>query len=188
LLQRIEPGLTSCSPMSVDQAATLVTAAKAGNDHAFTGLLEIVLEPGYKLACGMLHDPQAAEDAVQEAALKAWRKLGQLREGQALRPWFLSIVANECREIRRSRWWSVQKWPETPTVEESSPEGVVRGMELRRALRTLGRDKRLVLVLHWYLDLPLSEIALITGATVHAVEARLNRGIHELRRKLEEEK
>ncbi len=172
----------------MDEAATLVTAAKAGSDLAFTGLLEIVLEPGYKLACGMLRDPQAAEDAVQEAALKAWRKLGQLREGQALRPWFLSIVANECREVRRSRWWSVLRWPETRTAEDSSSDVVVRGIELRRALRGLDRNKRLVLVLHWYLDLPLTEIALITGASVHAVEARLNRGLHELRRRLEEEK
>ena len=174
--------------MSVDQRTTLMTAAKAGNDVAFSALLDVVLAPGYKLACGMLHDPQAAEDAVQEASLKAWRKLGQLREGQALRPWFLSIVANECREIRRSRWWSVLKWSETRTVEDPSPEGVERGMELRRALRRLDRDKRLVLVLHWYLDLPLTEIAVITGASVHAVEARLNRGIRELRRRLEEEK
>jgi RNA polymerase sigma factor (sigma-70 family) len=174
--------------VSLDQAATLVTAAKAGNDLAFTSLLEIVLEPGYKLACGMLHDQQAAEDAVQEAALKAWRKLGQLREGQALRPWFLSIVANECREIRRSRWWSVLKSAETQTSDGSSPEAVVRGMELRSALRRLDRDKRLVLVLHWYLDLPLTEIAVITGASVHAVEARLHRGVRELRRRLEEEK
>lgn len=165
-----------------------MTAAKAGSDLAFRSLLEMVLEPGYKLACGMLHDPHAAEDAVQEAALKAWRKLGQLREDQALRPWFLSIVANECREIRRSRWSSVLKWPETGTTQDSSPELAMRGMELRRALRGLDRDKRLVLVLHWYLDLPLTEIAVITGASVHAVEARLNRGIRELRRRLEEEK
>lgn len=174
--------------MSVNQAATLVTAAKAGSDLAFRTLLEMVLDPGYKLACGMLHDPQAAEDAVQEAALKAWRKLGQLRDGQALRPWFLAIVANECREIRRSRWWSVAKSPDTLTAEESSPEAVIRGIELRRALNRLDRNKRLVLVLHWYLDLPLTEIALICGASVHAVEARLNRGIRELRQRLEEEK
>ena len=172
----------------MDQAVTLVTAAKAGNDVAFRGLLEMVLDPGYKLACGMLHDPHAAEDAVQEAALKAWRKLGQLREGQALRPWFLSIVANECREIRRSRWSSVLKWPDTPMPDVSSPDAVVGAIELRRAVRKLDRDKRLVLVLHWYLDLPLTEIALITGASVHAVEARLNRGVHELRRRLEEDK
>lgn len=174
--------------VSVDQRATLLTAAQAGNDLAFSSLLEIVAGPSYKLACGMLHDPQAAEDAVQEAALKAWRKLGQLREGQALRPWFLSIVANECRDIRRSRWWSVLKSEETREVEESSPDSVIRGIELRRALRRLDRDKRLVVVLHWYLDLPLEEIAVITGASVHAVEARLHRDIRELRRRLEEDR
>ncbi len=183
-----EPDRHPVAQLSLDQAATLITAAKAGSDPAFTALLKIVQEPGYKLACGMLHDPQAAEDAVQEAALKAWRKLGQLREDQALRPWFLSIVANECREIRRSRWWSILKWSGTRSADGPSPDTVVRGMELRRALRELDRDKRLVLVLHWYLDLPLTDIALITGASVHAVEARLNRGIHELRRRLEGEK
>ena len=174
------------SPVSADQAATLATAAKAGNDLAFRGLLELVLEPGYRLACGMLHDPHAAEDAVQEAALKAWRKVGQLREGQALRAWFLSIVANECRDVQRSRWWSVLKGAEAREIEESSPDSVVRGMELRRALRGLDREKRLVVVLHWYLDLPLEEIAVITGASVHAVESRLYRGVRELRGRLEE--
>ena len=81
--------------MSADQAPTLVTEATKGGDHTFSGLLRDLLQPGYRLACGMLHDPQAAEDAVQESALKAWRKREQLREGQALRPWFLAIVANE---------------------------------------------------------------------------------------------
>ena len=189
MTQQTDSRLPSFSGMSAEPAAaTLVTAAQAGSELAFTGLLKIVQDPGYKLACGMLHDPQAAEDAVQEAALKAWRKIGQLRQGQALRPWFLTIVANECREIRRSRWWSVLKWSETRASEDQSADSVVRGMELRRSLRKLDHDKRLALVLHWYLDLPVAEIALITGASVHAVEARLNRGIRELRRRLEEER
>ena len=66
---------------------TLVQAAKQGDKVAFMSLLEPSLEPGYRLACGMLHDSQAAEDVVQKAAFKAWRKLGQLREGHGLRPW-----------------------------------------------------------------------------------------------------
>ena len=60
----------------------------------------------------MLHDPHTAEDVVQEASLKAWRKLDQVRPGRRLKPWFLAIVANECREVRRGRWWSVLKQPE----------------------------------------------------------------------------
>lgn len=82
---------------------TLVQAAKQGDQVAFMSLLEPLLEPGYQLACGMLQDHQAAEDAVQEAAFKSWRKLGQLREGREPRPWFLGIVANEFRTVRRSR-------------------------------------------------------------------------------------
>ena len=116
---------------------TLVQAAKRGDKVAFMSLLEPSLEPGYRLACGMLHDSQAAEDAVQEAAFKAWRKLGQLREGHELRPWFLGIVANECRTVRRSRWWSVLKWPKSEQAAETSPDSGLSGIELRRALRRL---------------------------------------------------
>jgi len=112
---------------------TLVQAAKQGDKVAFMSLLEPSLEPGYRLACGMLHDSQAAEDAVQEAAFKAWRKLGQLREGHELRPWFLGIVANECRTVRRSRWWSVLKWPKSEHPVETSPDSGLSGIELRRA-------------------------------------------------------
>jgi RNA polymerase sigma factor (sigma-70 family) len=163
----------------------LVEDAKQGDQVAFVSLLEPMLEPGYRLACGMLHDHQGAEDAVQEAAFKAWRKLCQLREGHELRPWFLGIVANECRTVRRSRWWSVLKWPESEHAVESSPDSALSGIELRRALRGLDMDKRLVLVLHWYLDLPLDEISVITGSSVHAVESRLKRGMAELRRRME---
>jgi RNA polymerase sigma-70 factor (ECF subfamily) len=164
---------------------TLVQAAKQGDDLAFETLLEPLLEPGYRLACGMLHDQHAAQDAVQEAAVKAWRKLSQLREGSEMRPWFLGIVANECRSIRRSRWWSVVRSASPETTEAVPADAALSGIELRRALRQVDPAKRLVLVLHWYLDLPLEEIATITGASVHAVESRLHRGIHELRKRME---
>jgi RNA polymerase sigma factor (sigma-70 family) len=165
---------------------TLLEAAKLGDDGAFEILLKPVLEPGYRLAGAMLQDQQAAQDAVQEAAFKAWRKLRQLRDGSEMRPWFLGIVANECRSVRRSRWSSVIK-VFTPERPETPPtDSVLSGIHLRRALRALDEKKRLALVLHWYLDLPLGEIAAITGSSVHAVEGQLQRGIHELRQRMEE--
>jgi RNA polymerase sigma factor (sigma-70 family) len=175
--------------MAAYQAAmTLVQEAKGGDTAAFEILLDPLLESGYRLACGMLHDHYAAEDAVQEAALKAWRKLRQLRDGTEMRPWFLGIVANECRSTRRSRWWSVVKslLPEGSTTEEPT-EAVLSGLELRRALMAMDERKRLVLVLHWYLDLPLDEIAAATGSSLHAVESRLQRGIRELKQRMEGE-
>lgn len=172
--------------MAVQTASmSMVQAAKEGDAQAFESLLDPMLEPAYRLACAMLHDHHAAEDAVQEAAIKAWRKLGSLREGSDMRPWFLGIVANECRNTRRSSWWSVVKslLPDQP-VEEPADK-VLGGIELRRALLAMDPRKRLTLVLHWYLDLPLEEVAAITGSTVHAAESRLQRGIQELRQRME---
>jgi RNA polymerase sigma factor (sigma-70 family) len=167
-------------------AMTLLQAAKLGDDSAFELLLRPVLEPGYRLAGGMLQDHQAAQDAVQEAAFKAWRKLRQLREGLEMRPWFLGIVANECRSVRRSRWSSVIRLLPPAKAESVSADTVLSGIELRNALRALDEKKRLALVLHWYLELPLDEIASITGSSVHAVEGQVQRGMHELRQRLEE--
>jgi RNA polymerase sigma factor (sigma-70 family) len=167
---------------------TLLEAAKRGDNEAFEILLKPLLEPGYRLAGGMLQDHQAAQDAVQEAAFKAWRKLGQLRDGSEMRPWFLGIVANECRSVRRSRWSSVVTLllPARAEAESVAADTVLSRIELRRALRTLDEKKRLALVLHWYLDLPLQEIATITGSSVHAVEGQVQRGMHELRQRMEE--
>jgi RNA polymerase sigma factor (sigma-70 family) len=167
-------------------AMTLLEAAKQGDDNAFEILLQPLLEPGYRLAGGMLQDHQAAQDAVQDAAFKAWRKLRQLRDGSEMRPWFLGIVANECRSVRRSRWSSVVKVVEPAKMDSVSPDAVVSRIELRNALRALDEKKRLALVLHWYLDLPLDEIATITGSSVHAVEGQVQRGMHELRQRMKE--
>src|SRR5450759_233214 len=86
----------------VEQRPQMMIRAAEGDAHAFAALIEPLLNPAYRLAAVMLADRSAAEDAVQEASIKAWRKLGQLRgDTGSLRPWFLSIVANECRMVRR---------------------------------------------------------------------------------------
>jgi RNA polymerase sigma-70 factor (ECF subfamily) len=84
-----------------------IQRAKAGDGRAFDQLLSPVLDPAFRLAMTMLNDRAAAEDAVQEAALKMWRNLGSFRPGSEMRPWALAIVANECRNTRRGRWWGV---------------------------------------------------------------------------------
>lgn len=164
---------------------TLVQAAKQGDDSAFEILLEPLLDQAYRLACAMLHDHHAAEDAVQEAAFKAWLKVSRLREGSDMRPWFLGIVANQCRTTRRSRWWSVIRAEPPEQASATSDDAVLEGVELRKALRAMDPAKRLVLVLHWYLDLPLEELAAVAGTSVHGAESRLLRAMHELKRRME---
>ncbi len=163
----------------------LLNSAHRGSERAFSDLLHPLVELGYRLACGMLHDAQAAEDAVQEASFTAWRKLGGVKDQSKLRPWFLSIVANECRNARRLKWTSAVNLGLPQLAVHSSEERVLRGVDLRRALSQLGDRDRLVVVLYFYLDLPLEEVAPIIGSSVGAARARLYRSIRRLRPDLE---
>jgi RNA polymerase sigma-70 factor (ECF subfamily) len=150
---------------------------------SFELALEDAIGPAYRLACGMVHDPQAAEDLVQEAAVKAWRKRHQLRSGTLLRPWFLGIVANECRGHFRRRWTSVLK--QADVVVESASADLDAYADLRRELLRLGADDRLIVVLHVHLDMSLEEVAAVTGRSPSAVRGRFYRAIRKLRIRLE---
>jgi RNA polymerase sigma-70 factor (ECF subfamily) len=164
----------------MEQRPQLMVSATAGDADSFAALIEPLLDPAYRLAAVMLADRSSAEDAVQEASIKAWRKLRQLRgDLKSLRPWFLSIVANECRMARRQRWWSVLKLAEIPT-SESDPEAG-GGSDLHRALLKLSPEERLPLVLHFYLDLPLGEVASAMRVSPAAAKSRIYRAAKRLR-------
>ena len=172
--------------MAVQSASLeLVRAAKDGDNLAFESLVEPLLDKAYRLAWGMLHDSSAAEDAVQEAAFKAWRKLSTLRDGADMRPWFLAIVANECRMALRTRWWGVIRGAMPDPRAESPESAVIQGLEIRDAIRRMAPPKRLIIVLHWYLDLPSAEIAAVLGISVHSAESRLVRATRELKNRME---
>jgi RNA polymerase sigma-70 factor (ECF subfamily) len=152
------------------------------SERTFADLLTPLIQPGFRLALAMLHDHQAAEDAVQEASFTAWSKLGRIRDRSRLRPWFLGVVANKCRNARRKKW-SVDVnlgLPEELSVV-SGEERTLRGTDLRKAVARLAYDDRLVVVLYFYLDMPLEEIAAVAGSSVGAARARLYRSIRKLR-------
>ncbi len=173
--------------MSRTASAELVAQAKAGDRTAFDSLVGPLIDPAFRLAFGMLHDREAAEDAVQEAAFRSWRKLNNLRPGTELRPWFFAIVANQCRTTLRGRWTRVLKLEGLGRPADGIEDPVVRGADLRRAIRRLKRDQRLALVLHFYLDLSLEEVAAITRAPVGTVKSRIHRAVARLRPELETE-
>ena len=163
----------------LEQRPQILARASRGDADSFAVLIEPLLDSAYRLATVMLADRGAGEDAVQEASIKAWRKLGQLRGNvESLRAWFLSIVANECRMTRRTRWWSVIKTADFPRVS-----GNVEGSssDLHAALLRLRPDERLPLVLHFYLDLPLDEVARTLGVSPAAAKSRIYRTAKRLR-------
>jgi RNA polymerase sigma-70 factor (ECF subfamily) len=148
----------------------------------FDTLIGPHLEAGYRTALAILRDPDQAHDAVQESAFKAWRKLHQLREGRPARPWFLTIVANQCRSERRGRWWSVVRLPQ---VDPGQHEMKTENIDISRALANLPREDRLALFLHFYLDLPLEEVGAVLGVSAAGAKTRVYRAAKKLRPGLE---
>lgn len=142
-------------------------------------LLEPELPGAYRLAFALLRSQLEAEDAVQEAALKAWTSFGRFRRGEQLKPWFYAIVGNECRQRRRSRWWSVLRGlPEEPGLPISSDPDTT---DLRRAIARLPHDQRLALVLRYYLDMQFEEVAQTLGVSIKAAKSRTYRALEKLR-------
>lgn len=164
----------------------LYELALTGDEAAFEALIGPLVEPGLRLAHSMLGDRWEAEDATQEAVTKAWRKLGQLRPDMPLRPWFLAIVINQCRNVRRTRWFRMIRIAEAFETPRPSPNAIER-VDIARALARLPDADRQALFLHFYLDLPVEEVALALGISASAAKGRIYRACHRLRPDLVEE-
>jgi RNA polymerase sigma-70 factor (ECF subfamily) len=165
---------------SVEQR--LVNNAKDGDVLAFEAILAPLIEPAHRFATALLQDPDLAKDCVQEACIHAWRKLRHVRRGSPVRPWFLGIVANQCREQMRGRWWQVIRMPEPRRTGSEFPEDVaIRRMGVLDSLMKLGDRERRVLILRVYLDLPWAEVAAASGLTEAGARTRYYRALERLR-------
>jgi RNA polymerase sigma-70 factor (ECF subfamily) len=151
----------------------------------FDALIGPHLDAGYRTALAILRNPDEAHDAVQEAAFKAWRKLNQLHEGKPARPWFLTIVANQCRSERRRRWWSVIRMADVEAGPARQDAGSAEAMDIDRELAKLPPDDRLALFLYFYLDLPMEEVGAVLGLSAGGAKTRVYRAARKLRPGLE---
>jgi len=165
-----------------ESEGALIAAAKAGDGGAFADLVRPAYRDAFRLAFALIHDRYEAEDVVQDAAFNAWRKIGQLRTGTAMRPWFLGIVANVCRSRVRVRWWSVIRTPQPP--ESNSDPDVAANLDVRMAVARLGYDQRVAVMLRYYLDLPFDQVAAALGISPKAARSRVERAIERLRSEL----
>ena len=162
----------------------LVDRARAGDLAAFEELVSPLIEPASQLARAILRDWHEAEDAVQEATFKAWRAVGKLRDDTTgLRAWYLTIVANEARSRRRGRWWSIVRLadPRSDSAGPGPEEHASQSVDLERAMRRLTDRERLILLMHFYLDLPLDEIGRVLGLTTQGVKSRMYRATRSMR-------
>lgn len=164
----------------------LVGIEAAGTaEEAIRELLLGRLSGAYRLATCILRDPEAAEDAVQEAALRAWVRRRDLRDPTRVDAWFAKIVTNVCRAelVARTR--------RRPTVEIDPAVGAddLAGLrdEVGRALSRLTPDEQLVVALRFGRDLTVPQIAAQTGLREGTVKSRLHNAQEHLRAAFEAE-
>lgn len=146
-------------------------------------LIEHDLDRAYRLAGLLLGDGAAAEEAVGDALEAAFRHERALRDPARFRAWFDRILVNRCRdELRRRsrvRFIALSR----DVIESHDPFGdVIARDEALRALAALSPDERVVVVLHFWADLTLNEVATRTGWRVGTVKSRLHRALERLRR------
>ena len=171
-------GMAFALSMYTDEPLRL--RAVAGDQAAFDALLRPLVEPGMRLALSMLSNRRDAEDATQEALTRAWRKLHQLRPGMPVRPWFFAIVANQCRNVRRTHWFRSTSVVEV-VERQPGPEPEVEHLDLERGLQQLSAADRGALFLHFYLGLSIEEVAATLGVSTAAAKSRIYRACRRLR-------
>ena len=164
----------------------LVVQARAGDLDAFAQLARASAPRLKGVANLILRDADRAEDAVQDALLLAWRGCRALRDPDAWDAWLRRLTVNACykaakKDRRRSRV-EVHVTPDAGAV--STSDASIDVAEREWVLAELGRldlDKRTVLVLHYYLDLPLPDVAEILDIPYGTVASRLHRGLDTMR-------
>jgi RNA polymerase sigma factor (sigma-70 family) len=137
-----------------------------------------------------------AEDAAQEAVIRAWRFWPSLRDKQAVRSWLLSITVNVCHQWQRGEFGRrrhlTQALPDDSDTQmatfahDPGANAYAAALDLRHAINQLERDLRLVVILRYYCELDATETGRILGIPTGTVRSRLHRALERLRERLNE--
>ena len=166
----------------------LVVLARAGDQRAFERLVDEIGGRMHAVAYNIVRDRQLAEDATQQALLGMWRGIGKLRDPARFEAWAFRLLVRACHaEVRSFRRWVpnlVSRPPETATPDQA-PSAVANRDQLERGFARLSFDQRTVVVLHFYLDMPASEIADVLDIPPGTARSRLYNATLSLRAALE---
>jgi RNA polymerase sigma-70 factor (ECF subfamily) len=163
----------------------------AGGDPAvaFSRLVDARLDAAYRLATFILGGDRAeAEDAVHDAAVRAWEHFGDLRDVASFEAWFTRILVNTCRDrIGQRRIRPLTFADPEPGTSPDHAEAFVRTDALERAMLSLSPKHRVVVALRYVGDYTLEEIAARTGERPGTVKSRLHYALRALRAELDAE-
>ncbi|HJP90225.1 MAG TPA: RNA polymerase sigma factor [Candidatus Limnocylindrales bacterium] len=167
----------------------LVVRAREGDRDAFSQLAAQSIGRLTAIARLILRDEYGAQDAVQETLVEAWRSLPSLRDPDRFDAWTRRLLVRACSRGReRARRVRAAEIQLTPAAEPAIPGGEARLAlrdQLDRGLARLPQEQRAVVVLVYYLDLPLADAAEALGIPLGTTKSRLNRATSALRAALD---
>ena len=150
------------------------------------GLVTARVADAYRLARAILLDDAEAEDAVQEASLAAWRRRDTLRDPSRFDAWFDRILVNQCRDqLRRRRRAVPISAPPVGFEPVAGMPDLGTDADLGRALDALDADHRIVVLLRYWQDRTVDDIADRVGIPAGTVKSRLHHALRSMRASLE---
>jgi len=164
---------------SDDPDSTLLAAVAAGDEKAFSGLVERHYDIVYRVVWRVTSGHADTEDIVQEAFLKLWNNPTQVRHGVALRGWLIRVATNLA--IDRARRKQASNLDDQPEIAASGPDalGQVLGdrsvNEINSALARLPERQRLALSLVYFENMSNIDAAASMEISVEAIESLLAR-------------
>jgi RNA polymerase sigma factor (sigma-70 family) len=179
--------------MDDDALRSTVARAATGDEVAFARIVAAHHDDMARVAFVVCGDVELAQEAVQAAWQKAWLKLGTIRAADRLRPWLVSVAANEAKQLVRSRH---RRWMREAVIDDDAlagarlgpdPAGRAAELDLANALAGLAPDDRTLIALRYAAGLTSDEIGRAIGMTGGGVRARLARLLKRLREELHDE-
>lgn len=162
----------------------LVERAQRGDHEAFQALAMAVAGRLDGAARLMLRDPDLARDAVQETLVRVWRDLPGLRDPDRFEAWMHRLLVRACLDqgrARRRHRLEVELLPVHDVPCADATGRLADRDEIERAFHRLAPEQRVVIVLHYYLDLSLPEAAAVLGIPLGTAQSRLHRATAALR-------
>jgi RNA polymerase sigma-70 factor (ECF subfamily) len=172
---------------------------KRGDEAALAWLMERYGNDVVRTASLLLKDRHLAEDVSQETFLTAFRKADQYRGDGSLKGWLLRIAINLCRSrMRRASWQRLflrermdlvqdaDDWPESSGSEEPGSANWLNKMTLREEIGRLPMLYREVIVLYYFHEMQIAEIADVLQESEGTVKSKLHRARKKLKQQLEE--